>query len=71
MAGNVFVLFGQVEELKYGPAVQGWNNSLRGETSKWRSSRNCDVDHAGKGAAILIGVLENKPDLIFGEFTVV
>jgi len=30
-----------------------------------------DADGSGKGAAILIGVLENKPDLIFGDFTVI
>jgi hypothetical protein len=30
-----------------------------------------DADGSGKGAAILIGVLENKPELIFGDFTVI
>jgi Ca2+-binding RTX toxin-like protein len=30
-----------------------------------------DADGSGKGAAILIGVLENKPDLIFGDFSVI
>jgi hypothetical protein len=30
-----------------------------------------DADGSGRGAAILIGVLENKPDLVFGDFTVI
>jgi Ca2+-binding RTX toxin-like protein len=30
-----------------------------------------DADGSGRGAAILIGVLENKPDLLFGDFTVI
>jgi Ca2+-binding RTX toxin-like protein len=30
-----------------------------------------DADGSGRGAAILIGVLENKPDLVFGDLTVI